>query len=239
MHLHQNWTDTNMWISWKHEDSDFAGQLTLEQKVDVFYEQTLGWQLHIADLVANGGLTLGEFKSGRNVYKVPSIQHSGFAVLQICLSYIELIGSLVQATRQSPTKTFEAGLRAIPGLIDASQINPTLSSRLYDAARCGLYHEGRTRPGVRLSQPRDENAIAFNRCTGEIVISPERLPKVLKAHLEQFRVELLDKTKLMLRARFEQRFNTGFTQPPPAKNLPPPSGISRRRKSKIAKAASG
>jgi hypothetical protein len=45
-----------MWITWKHEETDFEAPLTFEQKVDVFYEQTLGWQLHIADLVANGGL---------------------------------------------------------------------------------------------------------------------------------------------------------------------------------------
>jgi len=70
-----------MWISWKHKDTDFADPLTFEQKVDVFYEQTLGWQLHIADLIANGGVTFGESEP------IPSIHHSGFAVLHICLSY--------------------------------------------------------------------------------------------------------------------------------------------------------
>ena len=93
-----------MWITWKHEDTDFVAPLTFEQKVDVFYEQTLGWQLHIADLVANGGTTFGEFKLGKDGYSVPRIRHSGFAVLHICLSYLELIGSLVTATpRTSPT----------------------------------------------------------------------------------------------------------------------------------------
>lgn len=40
-----------MWISWKHKDTDFKGSLSFDQKVEVFYEQTLGWQLHVADLV--------------------------------------------------------------------------------------------------------------------------------------------------------------------------------------------
>jgi hypothetical protein len=75
-----------MWITWKHETTDFPAQLTFEQKVEVFYEQTLGWHLHIADLVANGGTTFGEFKSGQPGYDVKPIRHSGFAVVQLCLS---------------------------------------------------------------------------------------------------------------------------------------------------------
>ncbi len=201
-----------MWITWKHEDTDFASPLTFEQKVEAFYEQTLGWQLHIADLVANGGTTFGEFKVAQAGYEVQKIRHSGFAVLHICLSYIELIGSLVQATPQSSTKTFEVGLRAVPGLIDSSQISAALAARLYEGARCGLYHEGRTRPGVGLGQPPEGHAIGYDPRTGVIGISPERLPRVLKAHLEQFRRELLDSANGQLRRRFEQRFNSGFTK---------------------------
>lgn len=228
-----------MWITWKHEDTDFTASLTFEQKVDVFYEQTLGWQLHIADLVANGGTTFGEFKLGKAGYAVPRIRHSGFAVLHICFSYIELVGSLVQATRNSSTKTFEAGLRAIPGLIDASQISKTVIDRLFEAARCGLYHEGRTRPGVGLGQPSDGNAIVFDPRSGTIGISPERLPQVLKAHLEQFRLELLDTTKAEIRDRFRQRFDSGFTDPPPNKALQRTSRRARPQKSKRAKPARG
>lgn len=162
-----------MWISWKHEDSAFASPLPFEQKVDVFYEQTLGWQLHIADLVANGGQTFGDLKLGAAGYAVPSVRHSGFAVLHICLSYVELIGSLVQPNPQRLAKTFEAGLKAIPGLIDRSHISTPVAERLYDAARCGLYHEGRTRPGVGLGEPLDGNAIAYDSGSGVIAISPD------------------------------------------------------------------
>jgi hypothetical protein len=208
-----------MWISWKHEDTDFTGPLTLEQKVDVFYEQTLGWQLHIADLIANGGATFGEFKLGQAGYDVPCIRHSGFAVLHICLSYVELIGSLVQTTPQSPGKTFEAGLSTISGLISSLYINTPVVARLYEAARCGLYHEGRTRSGVGLGQPPDGNAISCDPLNGTIAISPERLPLVLKAHLEELRRALLDTKNTDLRDRFERRFDNGFTQQPPNKAL--------------------
>jgi hypothetical protein len=202
-----------MWITWRHEHADFASPLTFDEKVEVFYEQTLGWQLHIADLIASGGTTFGEFKNGSAGYQVPSIRHSGFAVLHICFSYIELIGSLVQKSGRSAIKTFEAGLRVIPGLIDASHINEVVVEKLYDGVRCGLYHEGRTRPGVGLGQPPDGTAMAYDSHHAVIGISPERLPRVLKSHLDQFKQDLLDVRNAELRARFEDRFDSGFARP--------------------------
>ncbi len=220
-----------MWISWKHQDTDFSGPLTFEQKVEVFHEQALGWQLHIADLVANGGMTFGENKP------IPPIRHSGFAVLHICLSYFELIGSLVTSTPQTPTRTFKAGVRhVLPGLIDGSADSEALLARLHEGARCGLYHEGRIRPGVGLGQPPGESPIAYDSSSKTVVISPERLPRVLKAHLERFRHELLDSANTLLRRVFERRFDTGFAEQsrPPNKSVQPgsratPSAKSRRR----------
>jgi hypothetical protein len=200
-----------MWVTWKHEQSDFNVPLTYEEKVDIFYEQTLGWQLHIADLIANGGVTLGEFKRGEAGYKVKAIRHSGFAVLHVCLSYIELVGSLQSPVAKSSTKTFRDGVRVIPGLIDAAAATNAVVARLYAGARCGLYHEGRTRPGVGLGHPPDGNAIAVQPTTGTIAISPELLPVVLKTHLETLKSELLKQANVALCKRFEQRFNSGFS----------------------------
>src|ERR1035437_6503686 len=102
-----------MWISWKHRKSDFTTKLTFEQKVDVFYEQTLGWQLHIADLLTNGGNTFDENNPGSPGEAVVAIKHSGFAVLHICLSYFELIGSLVAPNAKSLTDKFKLGVREV------------------------------------------------------------------------------------------------------------------------------
>lgn len=84
------------WISWRHQSSDFTHPLTYDEKVDVFYEQTLGWQLHIADLLANGGSAFPEGGLGAT-HPVRSVPHGGFAVLHICFSYFELVGSIVSA----------------------------------------------------------------------------------------------------------------------------------------------
>jgi hypothetical protein len=139
-----------MWMSWKHEHSDFLAPLTYEQKVDLFYEQTLGWQLHIADLIANGGTTFGEFKHSIPGYNVVGVRHSGFAVLHICLSYFELVGSMVVQSSQKPSDSmkFKAGVKHVfPGHFDGSRNDEALLRRLYKGARCGLYHMGRTAGG--------------------------------------------------------------------------------------------
>ena len=61
-----------MWITWNHQDSDFPQPLTITDKVEIFYQQALGWQLHIADILANGGKVFGD---GANIGPV---RHSVF-----------------------------------------------------------------------------------------------------------------------------------------------------------------
>jgi len=202
-----------MWMSWKHRKSDYPSKLTFEQKVEVFYEQTLGWQLHIADLVANGGTTFGESNPVQTGYEVRSIRHSGFAVLHICLSYFELIGTLVtsKAGHLSDTAKFKAGVKAVlPILFKGTSDDDSLLKVLYKGARCGLYHLGRPRAHVGLGQPEDGSPIAYDSKSGTVIISPERLPVVLKSHLETLKAELLNPANTALRNEFENRFDEGF-----------------------------
>jgi hypothetical protein len=195
-----------MWISWKHEDTDFTHPLTFDEKVDLFYEQTLGWQLHIANLIANGGTTFGELKQGKPGYKVDAIRHSGFAVLHICLSYFELVGSIVLPSKLSDTDTFKAGVRRVfPVVFTGSADSEDALKRLHKGARCGLYHAGRTRNRVGLS---DSKVIAYD--THGVTVSPKLLPKELKAHLHTFKLELLNPANVALRNQFVKLFDKGF-----------------------------
>ena len=195
-----------MWITWTHNDASLSWPLTFEKKVELFYEQALGWQLHVADLVANGGTAFGE-EGQREGKAAVSIRHSGFAVLQICLSYFETIGCYTGAPSGSKA-SFKAGVAkvfpelaaqdpvAVQGFIDA----------LYHGARCGLYHNTRTAK-VGLGAPPDDVAIVYDHSADRMVISPERLPKVLKAHLESYRNALMEEANRELRQTFEKRFD--------------------------------
>ena len=200
-----------MWLSWRHKDSDYSGPLTFEQKVELFYEQTLGWQLHIADLIANGGTVYPQPESPEPGYDVPRIRHSGFAVLQICLSYFELVGSLVSSQTTS-TGVFGDGVRAVlPGIFTGTPDDDKMLARLYKAGRCGLYHDARTRLGVGLGQPSDGSPMEYDPTNARVGISPERLPVTLIKHLEKLKTDLLAPANVGLRQKFEKRFNEGFS----------------------------
>jgi hypothetical protein len=190
-----------MKITWNHDRTDFPVQLSLEQKIEIFFQQTWGWQLRVADLIANGGEPIG---GGPEVEKV---EHSGFAVLQICLSYFETIGQCVALGGSEAC--FKAGVRAVfPSLASTDvEFVDSLLHQLYVDARCGLYHSSRTRRGVGLGQPPEDSSMAFDRARRLLVISPERLPKALIRHLEAYCSRLSDSSNVAARAAFEQWFD--------------------------------
>jgi len=195
-----------MWITWKHQDRELSWPLSFEQKVELFYEQALGWQLHIADLVANGGNAFGE-QGQREGTAVSSVRHSGFAVLQICLSYFETIGRYTGVGSGSKAAFGKGVLEVFPELAaDTSDRTTAVIDSLYKDARCGLYHNVRS-ARVGLGWPPDGAAIAYDSPSARVVVNPERLPKVLKAHLERFCDALLNKENEALQAVFETRFD--------------------------------
>jgi hypothetical protein len=194
-----------MKVTWKDQDHDLVRPLTIEKKVDIFYQQTLGWQLHIADLIANGGDPLG---GGTRL--VP-IEHSGFAVLQICLSYFETIGKY-RGLSSGSGANFRTGAEDVfpaLGKIPEPEDGELLDA-LYKGGRCGLYHNSRTARGVGLGQPPSGKALAYAPGSKLLSISPERLPRVLKGHLEEYRAELLDPKNVTTRQRFERQFDRDF-----------------------------
>lgn len=193
-----------MWITWKHRDTDFTWPLPFELKVELFYEQALGWQLHIADLVASGGTAFGE-EGNCDGSAVSSIRHSGFAVLQICLSYFETIGYYTGEVAGSKVAFRKGVMEVFPDLAGIDpQLAAAFANALYRDARCGLYHNVRT-ARVGLGWPPRSGAVAY--VDDRVIVDPERLPKVLKAHLERFRNALLDDKNQQLREAFEARFD--------------------------------
>ena len=197
-----------MWITWNWRQSDFSWPPSIEDKVQIFYQRALGWQLHIADLLANGGEPLGES------LPVPPVPHSGFAVLHICLSYFETIGHYEGRNpktkrKKRSSKDFKEGVRSVfPELIDRhGEAAEPLLARLYDGVRCGLYHNSMTKRGVGLGPSSSDIPITYDVSTNVLTLNPEKLPKALKKHLEQFRGRLLDPRNVELRKNFECRFD--------------------------------
>ena len=113
-----------MKVSRKHDDGDLTWPLALEVKIDIFYEQLLGWQLHVADLIANGAHPL---EGGAKVETIPD---SGFAVLHICLSYFETIGKYQGVPVGRDGAQFKAGALAVLPELRASAKRPLRKSEM-------------------------------------------------------------------------------------------------------------
>jgi len=192
-----------MWITWRHQDTDFNWPLTFAEKVELFYEQTLGWQLHIADVVANGGNIFPEVRDGVPVQEttvsVLPIRHSGFSVLQICLSHFETLGRYTGVTSDSKA-AFVAGVNRVFPQFAALNF----AKVLYRDTRCGLYHNVRS---ARVVVALLDKAVQYDPTTGRILICPELFPGVLKSHLDQFRDELLREERGALGKAFERQFD--------------------------------
>jgi hypothetical protein len=205
-----------MWIAWNIRDTDLAWPLTIEKKIDIFCQQTLGWQLHVADLIINGGKPLD------GDTRIESVPHSGFAVLQICLSYFETIGKY-RALGTTNGENFRAGAQEVlPELQHVpDRVRKSLLGALYKGARCGLYHNSRTARGVGLGQPSSGEAVVYDPDAQVLVINPHRLPQVLKCHLEHYRTELLDSNNADARRHFQSQFDNDFgrKQPPLQQHL--------------------
>lgn len=185
------------WLSPIHKSSDFTKPVPFEKKVELFHARILGWQLEIADECANG------------IDGQPPDQHSGFAVLHLCLSYFETIAKYEQGyTGEGESKKhFKLGLASVfPSLRRApSAVFERRSELLYKAGRCGLYHGSQTSKGILLGEP--PSALRFAPTRNYVQINSSLLPKVLKRHFERYCNRLLRRRSKVLRHSFELRFN--------------------------------
>jgi hypothetical protein len=207
-------------VSWKHDDANLAWPLRIEEKIDIFYEQIRGWQLHVADLIANGGSSLD------NGAQVRSVPHAGFAVLQICLSYFETIGKYRGTPAGPDGAQFKAGaLDVLPELQNVPlAVRERLLKVLYGKARCGLYHNSRTSHGVGLGPTPNGQAMGYDPVEEKLAISPHNLPRVLKSHLEKYRDELMDPNNADARESFQRRFDRDFGSKPSMPQPKPTKG---------------
>jgi len=182
------------WITPYTLSSDLHEPPTLEDKIRLFKEQTLGWQLDIADNCINSNL--------------PGMRHCGFAVLFIIFSYFEMIAKMrygYEGMSQSQ-KFFERGvLDVFPDL----KIHPKLKeiqTILYSSARCGFYHSGMAHKGIKISGEY-KKALEYTTDPQIVLINPHLLIPLLKRHFLQYMSDVSNPGDPELRANFEKRFD--------------------------------
>jgi len=184
-------------------NTDFTGPLHVDDKVRIFHERTLGWQLDIADACINGREFDGK--------KEGPITHSGYAVLQIVLSYFEMMAKM----RDGFVGTGKSGHYFREGVRDVAPFSKTsapqsvvedLLNILYLSGRCGLYHSGVTEGRLSLSG-RIRETMRYDGVNKHLVINPHRLVLDLRVHLKAYVDQLQDPANVQLRENFERRFD--------------------------------
>ena len=184
------------WITPCHRRADFPSRLSLEHKIVIFQKQTFGWQLDIANSCINGDL--------------PSMRHSGFAVLMIVFSYFEMIAKLKAGyTKQSASEHyFRCGVIDVFPHVAALPVDGRndLLKILYRSVRCGLYHAGTAQPRLVISGDYSQ-ALVYDEETGKARINPHKLVPHMIGHLSVYVASLGDPANTELRRNFEERFD--------------------------------
>ncbi len=205
-----------MWISPSLRNSDFEMPLSIDDKITIFEDRTLGWKLNIADKIINGEVSSDE------AIELEPIPHSGFATLDIVLSYFEMIGKYIagfNAQGRSEDHFKDGVISVFPALGDQDRApaNPGINGIvktpvdealdiLYKGVRCGLYHAGVT-PGKVVLAGEIPHPFAFDPIDRILVINPHHLVPTLKEHLSNYVAQLREEANRELRKIFERRFD--------------------------------
>jgi len=165
--------------------------MTIDDKIKLFTDRVHGWQLDIAQRCAD------------------DIQHSGFGVLSIIVSYFEMIAKFEDGyVRDSKSKEyFRKGVYSVfPDLQGDKRVSDWMLNKLYVELRCGLYHSGMTGPDISVTVEVDY-PILFSENNQRVIINPRRLVLALKHHFNGYVSRLSDPQNHDLRDKFEARFN--------------------------------
>ncbi len=175
-------------VSPRFDESKLASG-SIEDKIDVFEDQVLGWLVEPAKLMADS-------------------QHSGFATLAIALGYFEPLGQFLEGKAAGSCAQFSLGLQEVfPQL---SKVDPELSSELYNQLRCGMFHRGITKGKVRITRGQDFPVVLAgpsSTAVSHIVVDPWLLLQAVESHVRQFAMRLRVVANVQLRSNFEQWFN--------------------------------
>jgi hypothetical protein len=187
---------SEMWITPYHQETDFSFPLEFDSKVQIFVEQTLGWQLNIAEEV------------------IENVRHSGFAVLSIVMSYFEKIGKYRSgfADMGKSRHYFKEGAYFVfPSLRDISpDIVNKLLDAIYEGCRCGLYHSGLTNSEIIITGDFGE-PIGLDPDQKKLIVNPHMLIPELKSHLKGYETQLRNPENVEIRQKFEHKFDYDWT----------------------------
>jgi len=205
-----------MYISPNYQSTDFPQPQSIDDKITIFADRTLGWKLDIADQLING-----RHRNDGTEERSP-VPNAGFAAMDIIFSYFEMIAKyeVGYAQKGESKKYFKLGVfsvfphlkqyhrnRNIPGVQGkVISVSDYVLDLLYEGVRCGLYHDGSTNGRIVITGGIDEPMI-LDIQNMLLVINPHLLVPKLINHFGAYVNNLRDHNNIDLRNNFEARFD--------------------------------
>jgi hypothetical protein len=205
-----------MYLSPNHRVEDFPQPLCIDDKITIFEDQIFGWKLGIANQLINGK------KKKDGTKERPPIPDSGYAVLDIVISYFEMIGKYQDGYtgKGQSRKYFNQGFFIVYPPMKNYRRNKTIQDThgknikivdylldiLYEGVRCSLYHSGGT-SGLVISTSGVDYAITLDAQDKFLMINPHLLVPELINHFVSYIQDLRDLNNTDLRMKFEARFD--------------------------------
>lgn len=189
------------YVSRKYLNTDFSSPPTLDQKIKVFEDRVLGWQIEIAQEVRNQIDNGGEQGAFR---------HAGYALVSLLFSYFEMIAQYMEgASSQGGSKrTFVRGFKYV---FPATSLSDDEIEEVYKRVRCGMYHDGYTKFGTLISS---EFAPSVSIDTDTVKVNPHTLVDDVANHFAAYVTLLSNPGSTTERGHFESTFDRGTTANP-------------------------
>jgi hypothetical protein len=173
--------------------------LTLSDKINIFEDRVLGWQLNVA-----WELYYGPHAGPAPVQ--PLIKHNGFAVLYILLSYFEMIPKYEKGDLSEDSgKWFKEGITAVFPEFKGHAAETSILSGMWKGARNGLYHSAMTKSRVFVSG--EAAGIDYDGVKKRLTINPGVVATRAIAHFEDYVTRLRDASNGVLRENFRKKFD--------------------------------
>jgi hypothetical protein len=179
----------NIAISPNFKAHDFPNGIFIEDKIIIFSDRVVGWQIDIA----------------RNIIQ-SKIPHSDFAILKILISYFEMIAKYYEgySRNDGSKKYFVKGLKyTFPELNDAPNY---ILEEFYNNIRNSLYHNGFTNHRVIITNNID-CSFRYDQLNKLIVVCPTNLAFDIKNKFSEYIKELNNLRNIELREKFEARYD--------------------------------
>jgi hypothetical protein len=205
-----------MYISPRHTRDQFPNPLTLEEKIEVFHARIDGWQLEVADRCINGWSENGRqciSATDQDGKPAPYIPDSGWAVMQITLSYFETIAIFKYCLLMDKTSS---SVRFKKGVEDVFPVechaHKDFPNWLFNEFRTSMYHAWLKNSPISIKHTDDTTVFHFRGTQPEtVVIDPHNFVKALRRHLENYISELRDPVNVDLRGTFVTAYDATYS----------------------------